>query len=136
MWCTYNSLRTRKRSKWILERGKVRSLGIHSRVEASRVVLDMAGSGLKRSGEILVHILWLVLYTLSHLVIITFRLIVDLGHKVPSIRIVKLSPPLLIPFVIFVSRSIVEYMTRKGISALSVLNWATCNEIILYSGCH
>lgn len=80
-------------------------------------MVQIIGNDPRRSGKILVLILRLVLNVIIHQVIIAFRQIVDLGHKFPSL--------------IFVGRSIVEYVMKGEISALSLASLVTYNEIIL-----
>lgn len=49
-------------------------------------MIETTGSGLRRSGKILVLILPLVLYILSAPVITAFREIVGLSYKIPNLK--------------------------------------------------
>lgn len=97
-------------------------------------MVEIFENGLRKSETIFVLILQLVLHILSHLMTIIFRAIMDLGDRVPNLRLVELSPPYIIPLINFVGRCILDFMWRDGISFLSEVSWETCNGIIHQSG--
>ncbi|KAF3675404.1 hypothetical protein FXO38_04774 [Capsicum annuum] len=83
-------------------------------VEISSRVVEMLENDLRRNGAILVLILRQVLHILSHLVIIIFKAIVDLGYREPSLRLVELSQPYHIPFSDFRNFPSVRVVTRAN----------------------
>lgn len=74
-----SKMKKRNKTKW--ERGNIRGPGILRRVKAYKILVKMAGSGLRRSREIPVHFLQLVPHILGHLVIDTFRETLGLSHN-------------------------------------------------------
>lgn len=110
---------------------RVRKSYIQSRVEASRIAIKMVSSGVSgRIREVLVHIIWLVLHILSHLVIVASILTVDLRHKVPSLRLIEFSHPYYILFVDFVCSRTMGFMTRGGIIVSDIANLVIFKETI------
>lgn len=80
-----------------MEKGRVRSLDIQSRVDVSKLVGELVESGVtRRLEEIFIRIFWLVVLILNHLVIVVFRLVAVLGHRVPNLGLVEFSQPYLI----------------------------------------
>lgn len=81
-------MRTRNRHK--LERDRIRSSGIRSRVGVNRIMREMVDSGpIRRTGAILIRLLVFFILSLQATVII--RLAVVLRHRTSSLRLVELS---------------------------------------------
>lgn len=98
---------------------------------AYRIIAKMARSVLRKSGRILVLIVWLVLLILSYSMIIIFRIRVDLRHIMPILGHWSLVSSIRFPLVIFMVKCIMGFVTKKGISVLVVVRLVTCNRIIL-----
>lgn len=74
LWYICSRLRTKRRNNQKLERGKLRSLDIQSKVKSIKLVVKMLDNkGRRGLGEARVHNLWIVFQILSRLVIVTFR---------------------------------------------------------------
>ena len=99
-------------------------------MQISKIIGEMVDSGLRRRIRE-IHIRLPVLLILGLQVIIIFRLVVVLRHKVSNIRLVELNQPHLIILSIFVGIFTMDTMKRGEISAIIMVSLVIYNKIIL-----
>jgi len=92
----------------------------------------MRDSGPRKGvGKILVHTHRLEPLTLSHLMVIIFKMVVVLGHKVPIISLVEPSKSYHILLASFVISCIVGFIVRRGINVSIIVRLIICSGIVL-----